>query len=636
MMTSPSSALPSYTYQSLSPQTIRVLELHPGAPDAPLVCVIAIQRIGGKSYEALSYVWGDPSPIASIKCLDSANEGDLGICRSLATALIAFRLPDQTRRIWVDALCINQKDVPERESQVRLMGAIFSQAKRVLCWLGPFKSLDNGNNDHQHGHTVAESSARLAICFLRKFNGKPHEFLQASRQHIHAGDDMADMTTARPLLNSWLAIKELFDLEYFHRTWIIQEMGLAAHARLFWGSRDLWLDWTEVATFCKFMDNYGASVINHLQLKSWVANHINLVWATDSAGKPIYTFVEVLHWARVHRSTDPRDCVYALLSHPSAAIDGTLLVQPNYNITTARVYTEVAVNIIERTNSLQILAFVDHHEEPDVLNLPTWVPNWHALNLVSPLRCPTQAATETDTSISVTESERGMVLKCRGVLIDTLRAMADVIKPSELIITTLEKEMQKKIPFLIDHIWTKTVMEPDIPHASLGYFLASLSLVLTGGCLGFSYPTSGEEQQQKSDLEQQKSDLAALVLEYDHIREEGHADGIFANLPLTENALLQTMAAKGSAHRFIQDMTWTSMCRRIFRTAKGHIGLGPRTMKEGDICIVAWGAVYPMILRSCDSYFQLVGPALVYGFMDGEAGKLCQTGTLLEQGFEII
>jgi hypothetical protein len=96
------------------------------------------------------------------------------------------------------------------------------------------------------------------------------------------------------------------------------------------------------------------------------------------------------------------------------------------------------------------------------------------------------------------------------------------------------------------------------------------------------------------------------------------------------------MAARGSADQFVQDMTWTSMCRKVFRTAKGHIGLGPRIMKEGDLCVVVLGAVYPMVLRKCDGYFQLVGPALLYGFMNGEAEKLCRNGTLLEQGFEII
>jgi hypothetical protein len=208
---------------------------------------------------------------------------------------------------------------------------------------------------------------------------------------------------------------------------------LARRARFFWGTQDVWLDWTEVAAFCSFMDANGASVINYLQ----------------------------------------------------------------------------------------ILAFVDHHEESGVLILPSWVPNWHALNLVAPLRYPTQGATETDSSISVAESEKGMILKCRGVFIDTLRTMSDMIEPSELIITTPEKEVQKKTPFLIDHILEKTAVESGIPPASLGEFLASLSLVLTGGYLNDSDSTSGEKK------EQQQSDFAALVLEYERIRVHDHSDRFF-------------------------------------------------------------------------------------------------------------
>ncbi len=611
-------SLPYYSYTPLSPQCIRVLELHPGLSDAPLVCNMVTQQIDGKPYEALSYVWGDPAPAALVKCVDPANEGELGIGKGLAKALAAFRLTEQTRRIWVDALCINQKDVAERQSQVRLMGAVYSKAEHVLCWLGPFNDKDED----------AEIRARLAIRFLRRFNDSPYEYLLAARQHLHFGDDTEDMDG--PLLNSWLAIKELFDIEYFHRAWIIQEVGLARHARFFWGTQDIWLDWTEVAAFCNFMDVNGASVINHLQLKSWVSNHINLVWATDSSGRPTHSFVEVLHWARVHRSTDPRDYVYALLSHPSAKVNGSLLVQPNYTITPAQVYIELALNVIERTNSLQMLAFVDHHEEPSLLVLPTWVPDWHALNLVAPLRCPTQGAKDTDSSISVAECEKRMILKCRGFSIDPLQTVSNMIEPSELVITTLETEMQKKTPFLIDHIWKKIVVESGVPLASLGEFIASLSLVLTGGYLKDSSSTSGENQ------EQQQSDFAALILEYERIRVQDHSDSFFASLSPEEKALVQTMAARGSAHQFVQDMTWTSMCRKVFRTAKGHIGLGPRIMKEGDICVVVLGAVYPMVLRRCDDYFQLVGPALLYGFMNGEAEKLCRIGTLFEQRFEII
>lgn len=151
-------------------------------------------------------------------------------------------------------------------------------------------------------------------------------------------------------------------------------------------------------------------------------------------------------------------------------------------MTTAEVQTEFALNVIERTNSLQILAFFDHHEESGDLILPTWIPDRHALNLVAPMRCPTQGAIET------AESQKGMVLKCHGSFIDTLQAKSDMIK---FTVTTREKETQKKIPFLINHIWNKTVVEPRIPLVSAGELIASLTIVLTGGYLNESDSTSG-------------------------------------------------------------------------------------------------------------------------------------------------
>ncbi|KAI0114184.1 HET-domain-containing protein [Hypoxylon sp. NC0597] len=38
---------------------------------------------------------------------------------------------------WIDALCINQSDLPERSAQVTQMRRIYSQAQRIAIWLGP-------------------------------------------------------------------------------------------------------------------------------------------------------------------------------------------------------------------------------------------------------------------------------------------------------------------------------------------------------------------------------------------------------------------------------------------------------------------------------------------------------------------
>jgi hypothetical protein len=142
--------------------------------------------------------------------------------------------------------------------------------------------------------------------------------------------------------------------------------------------------------------------------------------------------------------------------------------------------------------------------------------------------------------------------------------------------------------------------------------------------------TSGEEQKK------QVADLAALILEYERIRPAGYRNGFLASLSSENKAAVRKLAETGSAHQFVQDMTWTSMCRKVFRTTKGYFGLGPRIMRTGDICTVLSGAVYPMVLRKKgDDNFQLIGPALIYALMNGESAKACQEGAFLEQEFEI-
>lgn len=207
--------------------------------------------------------------------------------------------------------------------------------------------------------------------------------------------------------------------------------------------------------------------------------------------------------------------------------------------------------------------------------------------------------------------------------------MSGMIEPSELTATTFSKEMQKKNPFLIDSFWHKLVEEPGL-RTTLGGFIGSLSVVLTGGYVGELDSTSGQTQ------ERQQSDFAALILEYERIRPKEHPGGFYASLKSEEQTSLRSMASEGSPRQFVQDMTWNAMCRKVFRTARGHFGLGPRTLKEGDFCVVLLGAIYPMVLRKCSDYYELVGPSLLYGYMNGEAEKLGLDGHLVEQDFNIL
>lgn len=86
-------------------------------------------------YAALSYVWGDEGKTSRI----IVNEQETEVTRNLEGALRAFR--DRREfitgfKLWVYAICINQKDNEERGRQIRRMRGIYGNAWTVIAWLG--------------------------------------------------------------------------------------------------------------------------------------------------------------------------------------------------------------------------------------------------------------------------------------------------------------------------------------------------------------------------------------------------------------------------------------------------------------------------------------------------------------------
>lgn len=122
-------------YEALSEGHIRLLSLAPGN-DADPVGKLSCHALEDRpSYEALSYVWGgSPSESSPTITIDGAV---IKITRNLHAALIALRRDDKYRTLWIDALCINQKDRKERSMQVSMMGEIYGRAANVNIWLGP-------------------------------------------------------------------------------------------------------------------------------------------------------------------------------------------------------------------------------------------------------------------------------------------------------------------------------------------------------------------------------------------------------------------------------------------------------------------------------------------------------------------
>lgn len=125
-----------YIFEPLQGGQIRLISLKPGAFHDPLHCTVAVVPLGCGStdYECLSYAWGSASgPIQGI----TVDGKHFSIADVLDSALRHLRRPDEMRILWIDAVCINQADVAERNAQVAMMQDIYRGAKMVVAWLGP-------------------------------------------------------------------------------------------------------------------------------------------------------------------------------------------------------------------------------------------------------------------------------------------------------------------------------------------------------------------------------------------------------------------------------------------------------------------------------------------------------------------
>jgi Heterokaryon incompatibility protein (HET) len=115
-------------------QSIRVLKLAPALHrDSSLRCkLVEVSLDKNPKYEALSYVWGSPQNGCYIECYGLK----FRITANAEAALRRLRYRCCPRTLWIDAICINQTSIPEKNTQLRLMADIYRKARRVIIWLG--------------------------------------------------------------------------------------------------------------------------------------------------------------------------------------------------------------------------------------------------------------------------------------------------------------------------------------------------------------------------------------------------------------------------------------------------------------------------------------------------------------------
>ncbi|KAK4170826.1 heterokaryon incompatibility protein-domain-containing protein [Triangularia setosa] len=269
-----------YSPLSTERREIRLLDLEPSFDqNGPLELRIHSTTLDEVSeYTCLSYVWGEPGPTKAIRL----NEQQFLVRQNLFTALLYLRLPDKTRRLWIDAVCINQNDIRERENQVSIMQHIYQKATDVIAW--------TGEADHPRD--------KKGVAFLEEIK------LQTGYTQlgfpVGMMSDKADLTpgtlgwlksvTPFGFVNSpWLDLLAILERPWFSRIWIVQEVVMGKTVTVWCGHHRIeWFDFLYCALF----------VLGHVDILTGIAApdclryhdlHAHLYFQSDL---PLYRLIE--------------------------------------------------------------------------------------------------------------------------------------------------------------------------------------------------------------------------------------------------------------------------------------------------------------------------------------------------------
>jgi hypothetical protein len=343
------------------PWEIRVLVLHPGEKGSPIECSLEHSNLRSKKsgFEALSYVWGDPTITNEITC-DSRK---ITVGKNLYDALERLRLPDKPRVLWIDALCINQGDNQEKTQQVRMMGEIYTRARAVLIWLG-------NRDDIQEGVSklVSRPANQKHVDWspLKPVFTNPL-FILAQSLLIWLGFEGAvNLGVAKleqPQASAefdWSLLMPVTQNPWFTRVWCIQELVLASRPMIV--TRDSVIPWDDFAkAVLELRTQFNAyrmktphqsneSIENFYFLHDMRQRH-------KMRRKQRHNLLELLFLTRGFQATDPRDKLFALIGLAGDVLSSDWEVMPNYDLSVAEVYHRFALWHLSRKRHFENLLF---------------------------------------------------------------------------------------------------------------------------------------------------------------------------------------------------------------------------------------------------------------------------------------
>jgi len=406
-----------FTYLPLSSiRNIRLLRISNGKSN--IHCTL--EEVAEKQtppYWALSYTWGNPIleastvPEAQREKIIYCNQAPLRVTENLFECLNQLRESGWQGYTWIDAICINQADLDERNAQVHLMADTYTNADGVYVWLGKAdanteEAMSLINTFAQHVHTVGQS-------------GKMDQ-----AKNLVFNDPAFYALTDPPItpftMEKWAIIDSLLTRNYFGRLWVLQEFLMAKNILIACGKHSM--SFFSLWPFCQFLlvsswshsfvhvrtpasveynQSYlscrQASAIGFINLMTIFENSCKLGVLEDSerqsqsstidgATSPeerLVSFLSLLlRKSKTLAATEPKDYVIAPLSLASRflpygqewAVESGDWISADYKQDIREIFTKVSILQLEKLPLLSCLGSVENPASD--MDYPSWVHNY--------------------------------------------------------------------------------------------------------------------------------------------------------------------------------------------------------------------------------------------------------------------
>lgn len=578
---------------------IRLLKLARGELKDPISCSLIHASLDGHPpYEALSYAWGCKNQ----SCKIFIDDQDFHVTQNLKAALTRLRSKKEDRLLWVDAICINQDDIPERNTQVAQMQTVYKNARNVRIWLGE-----------------EENQSDLAIQLLMELKDRG-----MSRQWIR------DSLTSGFYQDWYIALLNMLLRPYWQRLWVVQEVAFAGNAVIHCGKSSI--PYEIALEFTKVFDKVCEQLIEHERNLNMVMIRSQYLIAGPNVlpepGKARTStrasLLDVMIGYAEKGASDPRDKVYGLIGVSNINNNLKRNLPIDYGLPVSEVYRRLVQVVVKETNRIDILSCCMrnnpslHNPETLQADLPSWTPDWrHKPQIETLSHLLDSISADGLKHADAVFSKDGTTLTVKGFCVGLINFCGPTFQSHAKIHE--EEKMNQSFGELVLCIlqWRSVILNSPMNEEGQDTFYRMLAMNMTINLDNFKiwWKEWEENLRQRQSAQISREQISVLS----SIRALLRGRFMFMSFKTTTDVQLSTTEFVSNTKPFL----------------KGLIGLAPEAARENDLICVLLGCRCPVILRRTDDHFILIGEVWVNGYMYGEVLEEAAKGVYKLQEFSL-